>query len=364
MLRAERISRESSTGALRSATSLATCSRAKVIARFTIERVADEAGYARTGIYRFFSAKSDLLSALAVESARASCRALSPRRRVRGTAAGAFRGLRRSDLSALSRHVLPQVFGSPTLTAPSRGALDSTGLRALEREDEALVLGVASDARRRRRPRSRVRMTLEETLFGLHALTSGIFERMGSCRRRPESGMRGRCCASPASRLLDGLGWRPLTSEWDYRATMARIYDEILTPRLLASLGLHEDPVARRPALGERRWLSRATREPTPRRSSPHCSARCGRGFTRRARSRGFASCPRRLAGELVARPRARRRRALPSSCGERRPAIARRFGPSKEDEARSRRWRATRAFPAAMSCTCSTPATGWGPDT
>src|SRR5262245_38104383 len=38
------------------------------ISKFTMERVADEAGYARTAIYRFFSTKRDLLIDLAVES--------------------------------------------------------------------------------------------------------------------------------------------------------------------------------------------------------------------------------------------------------------------------------------------------------
>jgi hypothetical protein len=54
-------------------------------------------------------------------------------------------------------------------------------------------------------------------------------------------------------RLLDGLGWRPLSSEWDYRATMARIYAEVFPPSLLAARGLLRSE-------GETRELNTASR--------------------------------------------------------------------------------------------------------
>ena len=88
-------------------------------------------------------------------------------------------------------------------------------------------------------------MTLR-TLFGLHALTSGIFERMGSLPAPSGVGDPERCCAGPAAVCSTGWAGDRSPANGTIEATMARIYDEILTPRLLALLRLHEDPDARR----------------------------------------------------------------------------------------------------------------------
>jgi hypothetical protein len=32
---------------------------------------------------------------------------------------------------------------------------------------------------------------------------------------------------------MDGFGWRPLSSEWDYRSTMRRIHEELFPPVLI-----------------------------------------------------------------------------------------------------------------------------------
>ena len=40
------------------------------------------------------------------------------------------------------------------------------------------------------------------------------------------------------SAFLDGLGWRPLSSEWDYRRTLQRVYTEVFPPAYLDELGV------------------------------------------------------------------------------------------------------------------------------
>ena len=64
------------------------------------------------------------------------------------------------------------------------------------------------------------------------------------------------------SAFLDGIAWRPLTAEWDYRETLHRIYTEVFPPEFLTELGLESSrpinqarpprsqrpPASRRPA--------------------------------------------------------------------------------------------------------------------
>ena len=67
---------------------------------------------------------------------------------------------------------------------------------------------------------------MEEVLFGLNAFSQGMFERIGSPPPLVGVGDPRVVLRRMGGRLLDGLGWRPLSSEWDYRATMKRIYAE------------------------------------------------------------------------------------------------------------------------------------------
>jgi hypothetical protein len=41
---------------------------------------------------------------------------------------------------------------------------------------------------------------------------------------------------------LDALGWRPLSSEFDYRDTMHRIYEQVITPEVLEEFFLSRAP--------------------------------------------------------------------------------------------------------------------------
>jgi AcrR family transcriptional regulator len=211
------------------------------IGNFTIERVADEAGYARTGIYRFFASKRDLLLDLAIESLELR---LELYRR-----ASLFEGRPRERLVAFGevssllypRHVIPQALGQATWERPKRRNRRVDRLQVLQTEDEQLIAKVARDAVEAGDLVLGSGMTLEETLFALHALTQGIFARFGSLP--PPEGVadpRG-VLRRAGGRLLDGLGWRPLSHEWDYRETISRVYREVFTAGLLARLGLAGD---------------------------------------------------------------------------------------------------------------------------
>ena len=241
MLRSERISRELD----RRRSAIRAVARGLLgregIAGFTMERVADEAGYARTAIYRYVSSKEDLMVELAIESL--DLRVALYRRAVEMEGRPRERIVAFGEVTCLlyPRHVLPQVFAVAHAVRDQTSDELRARLAALEAEDADLNRGVAFDAVERGDLTLSLGLTLEETLFGVSALSQGIFQRIGSPPSMPGVGDPRVVLRRIGGRLLDGIGWRPLSSEWDYRATMARIYSEVFPPRLLATLGLIED---------------------------------------------------------------------------------------------------------------------------
>jgi AcrR family transcriptional regulator len=216
------------------------------IGGFTMERLADEAGYARTQIYRFFSNKRELVIDLATESLelrRELCRRalqFEARPRERIVAFG--------EVTALlyPRYVLPQVFALAYSDRAQKSDAQLERLRALHAEDQGYVLAVVGDAVERGDLDLSFGMTPEETVFAMHAMTQGIFEHTGGPNAPPLVSDPRLVMRRAGGRLLDGMGWRPLSHQWDYRVTMARIYGEVFTPQLLATLGLAESVETRR----------------------------------------------------------------------------------------------------------------------
>jgi AcrR family transcriptional regulator len=204
-----------------------------------MERVADEAGYARTAIYRYFPSKEELIVELAIESLE--LRVELYRRVVQFEARPRERLVAFGEVTALlyPRFVMPHVFALAQAVRERTRASSQQRLRALELEEAELNDSVAREAVATGDLVLSHGMTLEATVFGLNALVQGLFERLGSTPRADVGDPRV-VLRRMGSWLLDGLGWRPLSTEWDYRATMTRIYDELFSPRLMAELGLLE----------------------------------------------------------------------------------------------------------------------------
>jgi hypothetical protein len=83
-------------------------------------------------------------------------------------------------------------------------------------------------------------VTPDHLIFTLATFSTGLFAPISRglpdlAERRPDPRAAMRRLGSA---FLDGIGWRPLTSEWDYRRTLQRIYSEVFSPDLLHELGL------------------------------------------------------------------------------------------------------------------------------
>jgi AcrR family transcriptional regulator len=241
MLRAERISREID----RRRSAILEVARDHLsrdgMSAFTMERVADEAGYARTAIYRYFSSREELIVELAAESLE--LRVELYRRIARLESRPRERMVAFGEVTCLlyPRHVIPQVFAFAHAVLEKTRESSQERVMALQREDAELTASVAREAVANGDLDLSIGITLDEVLFGLNAFTQGIFERVSSSAPLVGVGDPRVVLRRMGGRLLDGLGWRPLSSEWDYRATMARIYAEVFPPRLLAARGLIEE---------------------------------------------------------------------------------------------------------------------------
>ncbi len=241
MLRAERISR----GVDRRRSAILEVARDHLsrdgIAAFTMERVADEAGYARTAIYRYFSSREELIVELAAESLE--LRVELYRRIAR------FEGRPRERMVAFGevtcvlypRHVLPQVFAFAHAVLEKTSESSQERLRALQREDAELNARVAREAVANGDLDLSLGITVEEVLFGLNAFSQGMFERIElAAAIWLESAIRASSYGAWAAACSTVSAGDPLSSEWDYRATMARIYAEVFPPPWLAARGLIE----------------------------------------------------------------------------------------------------------------------------
>lgn len=210
------------------------------LAGLSMSSIAEKAGYTRTALYRYFPSKEELVIALAIESVELRItlydriKTFDARPRERFVALG--------EVSAIlyPRHILAEVIAFAKAVRNKTSVERQERLRELEHEDYLAVLEMGRQAVESGDLVLPPYLELEELLFGISALSRGVFDRVASPLPPVEIGnidpravMR-----KVGSQLLDSLAWRPMSSEWDYRATMKRIYRELFPPEYLATLGL------------------------------------------------------------------------------------------------------------------------------
>jgi hypothetical protein len=86
-----------------------------------------------------------------------------------------------------------------------------------------------------------MQMTAEEMAFGLFSLVLGGRTLTGSRSELSVLGMADpfRTIRQTTFLLLDGFGWRPLTTEWDYEHTLQRVRQEVFPKEVERARGAH-----------------------------------------------------------------------------------------------------------------------------
>jgi AcrR family transcriptional regulator len=200
----------------------------------TLPRLAEETGYSKPTVYKYFPAKEDLLVAIAAQSSaiRASYygRAVTfqgrPREKLYGLNAlnfgflhPYFREMLDFHINRLSRQAGParqkELFENENrvveiVAGVVREAIEIGDLKLPEKVDEYQVI-----------------FTLSSTTFGGYVMRESDSPVMKKWfdRIRFRDGVFGEI-------VLDGLGWKPLSTEWNYKETRKRFFREVF-PELL-----------------------------------------------------------------------------------------------------------------------------------
>jgi AcrR family transcriptional regulator len=205
----------------------------------TMDRVAEAVEYSKGTVYQHFSSKEDLLATLAVRN--------TERRYELFSRASAFEGTTRERMAAigvafdlLMRSYPEQCQAETIFHASHIKAKMSEQTADLHRDADRRCDGVVAGLIREAVESGDLVAESEETIvalyFGLWALSWGAYQIVESVAPH-ELAERG--FADPLlhlqlnqERLLDGFGWKPLSSEHDFEITRERIRREIFAPEL------------------------------------------------------------------------------------------------------------------------------------
>lgn len=202
-------------------------------AGFSMDRLADSVEYSKGVVYQHFKSKEDLVAALAVQSLR--------QRVERFQKAAAWTGRPRERMLAvgvaeeLFVRLHPHHFQSEQIIKmaslherASQDRLDE--LRRQEASCFSTVLGIVNTgvesgdlALPSHTHAAEVVMALWTLNFGFYTLLQVEGDMLAEQGiTDPYTTLRRSCHA-----LLDGFGWQPLSSEWDYQASYSRILSEV-----------------------------------------------------------------------------------------------------------------------------------------
>ena len=200
----------------------------------SMEAIAESIHFSRAVVYQHYKSKEDVLVALAAQTGEKRVELFER--------ASAFRGRPRERIVAIGEAVAhfamtyPSHFKTEHIihTSSVRSKCsDENQLRlaTCEAKCPQIAAGIVRDAVSQGDLVLPKGVSVEQLIFGLWAMYfGGLFlissdvdlERKGGVTAPMDALRRG------AGALLDGYGWKPLSSEWDYDATRKRIAQEVI----------------------------------------------------------------------------------------------------------------------------------------
>ncbi len=212
------------------------------LAALSMDRIAEAIDYSKAVIYQHFPCKEEIIVALATQSARARLKLHDTVLRFAGNSRERIIASGEATVVLPAEHfqceliTLTNALASKVSEARTKAfweAVGNTILAASAIVEDAVAVGdLVLPAGLN--PQA-FTFSLWATVFGGVSLLTTA---MGPIDE--SSPLEGR--HMPASvqlvrrsgqAVLDGYGWRPLSSEWDYRPTMSRIYREAFTPEVI-----------------------------------------------------------------------------------------------------------------------------------
>jgi len=200
----------------------------------TLPRLAEETGYSKPTVYKYFPSREDLIVAIAAQSSairasyyeRAVTFQAKPREKLYGINALNFGFLHDYFREMLDLHI--------NRLSHQAGTRRQKELFENENRVVEIVAGVVREAIENddlKLPKGtdeyQILFTLSSTTFGGYVMRESDSPVMKKWfdRIRFKDGVFGEI-------VLDGLGWKPLSTEWDYSKTKKRFFREVF-PELL-----------------------------------------------------------------------------------------------------------------------------------
>lgn len=197
-----------------------------------MNRIAEEMDYAKGTIYQHFKNKEEIILALAVDTLAKRCAMFEK--------AAQFRGRSRHRMAAIGCAAelfvrwYPDHFELEKVLSCS-SIIGKTGTKLQERKNSAelkcvsIVGGVVRDGIAAGDLKFGKQMTPDRLVFGLWSMTYGGYSVM-NCEDTVE--MMGiddgfQLVRDNNNRLLDGYGWKPLSTKVDYDAVFQQVHQEI-----------------------------------------------------------------------------------------------------------------------------------------
>ena len=200
----------------------------------TMDRIAESCEYSKGTIYNHFPNKEEIVAELGLRTmnlrtdlfARGSALKGLTRERMMGVGTGLelFVRLYPREFQALS--IIQAASVREKTTAQRQQAL-----RACDNRCMGIVAGIVRDAVSQSDLVLHDGITPEKLSFGLWSMNYGAYSLMGSDIPLQELGVDDpfEVAHKCSHMLLDGYGWQPLSTEWDFDKTEARIREEIFS---------------------------------------------------------------------------------------------------------------------------------------
>jgi AcrR family transcriptional regulator len=199
-----------------------------------MERIAEYLECSRPLVYKHFTCKEEILLALAIESKRRRVRFYQRAVDFAGRPREKFLAIGEVESFLFPRDLPVELFVASTALRAKTSRARQDDLKALDIQAIGLATGIireAIDAGDLTLPGA---MRAEDFLFCAWAIRWGAFNLIRSDTPLDQAGIaHPRQAADHAlGTMLDGYGWRPLSSEWDYGETLARVRAEAFPAKI------------------------------------------------------------------------------------------------------------------------------------
>lgn len=210
-------------------------------AGLSMDRLAEATEYSKGTVYQHFSTKEDLVTALASQTIEQRTSLFERAGRFSGRPRERMEGVRIAD--GLFARLYPHSFRSELIikmadledraSADRRGALEEQESRCLGVPQGIIQEAIANGDLPADTSVPQIMYAILAMALGTHAIISNFRPLLAQIQvTDPFSTLR-----DNVQVLLDGFGWRPLSSEWDYAETTRRIAKEVF-PDEFQSLGI------------------------------------------------------------------------------------------------------------------------------